>query len=329
MIIVRAPLSLNFTDVFSKRVPFKLVTRRVLLATIDKYVYVAIHRTPLVDKISVRYRYSETVDHPSKLSHTRVKAALLDLNIKKNIEIGSFSTIPGKFGFGASDSFSVALIKGLNIFLGKKTDRETTAKLGIRLEENLLKGQSAKENHYAVSFGGFNIIQFNQDGSVKVEPLLLDYKKRLKLENHLLVFFINDLFSPLLLKEKNISRIKEKEVNKYTDILSKQIINENFKKLGEFLDSMAKKSYSFTEKFNSFYQKGISSGAWGGCPVGGAESGCMVFVVPPKKRRAVTQSLKQEAKKLKFSEYKEFPISFTQSGTEVIFNGDHYYDFIK
>ena len=40
--------------------------------------------------------------------------------LEKNIEIGSFASLPAKTGLGSSSSFSVALVKGLYAFLGKR-----------------------------------------------------------------------------------------------------------------------------------------------------------------------------------------------------------------
>src|SRR3989344_1695457 len=124
MIVVRAPLRISFvgggTDLpdFYRRSPGPVIS-----TAIDKFVYLVINRTPLIDKVSARYSISESVNHPSELQHTRIKAALLDLGISKNVEIGSFATLPAKTGFGSSSSFSVALMKGLHSFLGKKIDQ--------------------------------------------------------------------------------------------------------------------------------------------------------------------------------------------------------------
>lgn len=88
MIVSRAPLRISFagggTDFpdFYRRYP-----GRVISSAIDKYVFIAINRTPLIDQVSARYSTTETVAHPSQLQHTRIRAALLDLGIERNIEI--------------------------------------------------------------------------------------------------------------------------------------------------------------------------------------------------------------------------------------------------
>src|SRR5689334_14928240 len=77
MIVVRAPMRISFvgggTDLpdFYRRSPGAVIS-----TAIDKFVFVVINRTPLIDKVSARYSISETVDHPSELQHTRIRAAL-------------------------------------------------------------------------------------------------------------------------------------------------------------------------------------------------------------------------------------------------------------
>src|SRR3989344_470099 len=135
MIIARAPLRISFvgggTDLpeFYRQYP-----GRVISTAIDKYVYVAVNRTPLIKKVSARWSLSEVVDHPSELKNDRMRAALLGLGIERNIELGVFSHLPGQTGLGSSSSFSVALLKGLLLSQGKKLDNRELAEAACRLE---------------------------------------------------------------------------------------------------------------------------------------------------------------------------------------------------
>src|SRR3989344_4806887 len=123
MILVRAPLRISFigggTDLpgFYRKYP-----GRVISTTIDKFVYLVIKPTKLVNRFIVKYQKTEVAKHPSELQHSRIRAALLHMNITdEGVEIGSFADIPAKSGLGSSSSFSVALMKGLNTYVEKKT----------------------------------------------------------------------------------------------------------------------------------------------------------------------------------------------------------------
>src|SRR3989344_2780645 len=178
MIVVRAPMRISFvgggTDLpdFYRQTP-----GRVISSAIDKYVYVVINRTPLIDKVSARYSISETVSHPSELQHTRIKAALNDLGIEKGLEIASFASLPAKTGLGSSSSFSVALMKGLHAYLGKKIGARESAEAAARLETDLLKEPIGKQDHYAAAAGGFNGLEFPPD-RLEVQPGLLGFERR-------------------------------------------------------------------------------------------------------------------------------------------------------
>ncbi len=336
MIVVRAPLRISFvgggTDLpdFYRQHP-----GRVISTAIDKFVYVVINRTPLIDKVSARYSISETVNHPSELQHTRIKAALSDLGINKNIEIGSFATLPAKTGLGSSSSFSVALMKGLHAFQGRKLDVREAAEAASRLEIELVGEPIGKQDQYAASHGGFNVFQFNPDESVDVQPVLLDYRKKLDFQNHLLLFFtgITRSASSVLTEQKsNIGKKKEtlkamaESVHEFKD----RLLRGDFKGLGGMLHQgwQQKKSLASgvsNSQIDDLYESGMSAGAWGGKVLGAGGGGCVLFVASPDKHSAIRQAVKGLAEAGNLVEFREIPVKFVQSGTEVLYNGDHFH----
>src|SRR5688572_17261851 len=161
MIVVRAPMRISFVGGGTDLPEFYRQSPGAVISTaIDKFVYVAINHTPLIDKVSARYSISETVDHPSQLQHTRIRAALCDLGIQKGIEIASFASLPAKTGIGSSSSFSVALMKGLHAYLGRNIGAREVAEAASRLEIELLGEPIGKQDQYAAAFGGFNVFRF-------------------------------------------------------------------------------------------------------------------------------------------------------------------------
>lgn len=307
---------------------------RVISTTIDKFVYIAINRTPLIDKVSARYSFSETVDHPSKLQHTRIRAALTDMGINKGIEIGSFASLPAETGLGSSSSFTVALVKGLNTFLGKKLDKRDAAEAASRLEIDVLGEPIGKQDQYAAAFGGFNVFQFNADGSVDVRPMLLDYKKSLGLEDHLLLFFtgITRAASSVLSQQKTninskLQTLKEMSdsVPEFCNLLSRG----DFLGMGNMLHDgwLRKKSLTSVASnplIDNLYDAGVSAGAWGGKVAGAGGGGCVMFLAPTDKKQAVRKAVLAIAKERNLLDFKEIPIKFTQAGAEVMFNGDQH-----
>lgn len=301
MIVVRAPMQISFTSGIT----------HVISAAIDKYVYVVINRTPFIPKISARYKISETVENVDDLKHTRIKTALKHYGIKKGIEIASFASLPGKMGLGSSSSFSVALLKGLQAYLGKKLSAHEVAESAPMLK--------IKQDQYSASFGGLNIIEFNANKSAIVKPVLIDYKKRLLFEKHLLLFYtgLTHDFAIVLKKQKIAD-----SVYKFADYL----IEGDYRKLGEILHKAWQANRKFIRTISSgtvsdLYQIGIKNGAWGGKILGGGE--CLLFIAPPAKIEQIKNKLKDGASRVKLIDYKEIPFRFVQSGAEILFNADY------
>jgi len=340
MIVVRAPLRISFvgggTDLpdFYRRTP-----GRVISTAIDKFVYVVVNRTPLIDKVSARYSISETVDHPNELQHTRIKAALLDLGIDKRIEIGSFATLPAKTGLGSSSTFSVALMKALHAFQGKKLGPSEAAEAASRLEIDLVGEPIGKQDQYASAIGGLNVIQFNSDESVDVDPVLLDFKRRLELENHILLFFtgLTRAAASILTEQKsNIDKKFDtlKEMAESVHEFKDRLLAGDFKGLGEMLHQgwLKKKSLASNvsnSAIDRLYASGKDAGAYGGKVLGAGGGGCVMFVAPPAVHSAVRAGVLAAAKEAGLNQFQEIPVKFVQSGAEVLFNGDHHHTFLS
>lgn len=329
MIILRAPLRISFVGGGTDLSAFYSVSPgRVLSSTIDKYVYVVINSTPLIKKVTVRYSIGEIVDSVKDLKNDRVREALLDLGIENNIEIGTFSHLPVGTGLGGSSSFSVALMKGLNAVLNKRIDQKEAAEAACRLEIQLVKEPIGKQDQYASAFGGFNIFQFNADESVDIDPVFLDYKKQLGLENHTVLFFtgITRLASKVLTEQRANTLQKIDTLKEMADSVfpfKESLLSGDFKGIGEILHRgwLRKKSLA-SQVSNSIidemYDAGMNNGAWGGKVLGAGGGGCVLFIAPPDKHDIINTALKAIADKNNLNDFKRVPVKFTQSGVEIL-----------
>ena len=335
MIIARAPLRISFvgggTDLadFYTRYP-----GRVISTSIDKFVHVVLNRTPLIPKIAVRYgTTAEQVDHADQIIHSRARAAFLDRNITKGIEMGSFSSLPSKTGLGSSSAFSVALMKALSAYEGKKTDKREIAEAASRLEIELLNEPIGKQDQYAAAFGGFNIFQFNPDHTVDVCPVLLDYRIKLGLEDRILLFFTGiprDASSVLTEQKSNIDK-KFETLKKMSDSVlnfEQLLLAADYQGLGKMLHEgwLLKKTLASnvtTSSIDKLYSAGMDSGAWGGKVLGAGGGGCVMFIASPEKHAAIRASLFVVALSINLVDFQEIPVRFVESGAEVLHNSDH------
>lgn len=334
MILVQAPLRISFvgggTDMakFYRRSP-----GRVISAAIDKYVFIVINRTPLIDAVSARYSQSETVRHPSMLQHTRIKAALLDLEIDSNVEIGSFASLPNRAGLGSSSSFSVALLAGLHAFKGQVPGPAELAEMACRLEIELVGERIGKQDQYAAAFGGLHVFQFNPDDSVDVRRVALTPALRRKLEYHMLVFFTGitrDASSVLCdqqIQMEHGDRFRAMEqMAADVDVFERHLMDGDLCALGQLLHSnwMRKRELSTmiaNGEINELYQTGMQTGAWGGKLLGAGGGGCLMFLAPPERHDAITAALHQKAADLHLTDSRDVPVSLSSTGCEVVFRG--------
>jgi D-glycero-alpha-D-manno-heptose-7-phosphate kinase len=329
MIIIRAPLRISFvgggTDIASF---YDKDPGQVLSATIDKYVYLSINSTPHIDKVGAKYSITELVDSPKDLEHKRIREALIDLDIKNNIEIGSFADIPSGTGLGSSSAFSVALMRGLHTYKGIKIGREETAQQASKLEIDLCKEPIGKQDQYASAYGGFNIFRFKKGGNVETEPIFIDYKKKTDLENSILLFYtgINRSASEVLSAQKDNMKNKHeilKEMAAQVPIFKDKLLKGDIEGMGKMMhDYWQKKkdSHSSNNIIDDLYDTGLRAGAWGGKLLGAGDGGCIMFIADLKKHNLISEAVLLKAQDLSMEGFKQIPVSFVQSGVEVVFN---------
>jgi D-glycero-alpha-D-manno-heptose-7-phosphate kinase len=333
MVISSAPMRISFagggTDFpeFYTKYP-----GRVISTAIDKFIFIVINHAPYTNHVAARYSLCEDVSHPSELKNTRIREALLDLGIEANIEIGSFAPIPARTGLGSSSSFSVALMKGLYAYIGERLDKREVAEAACRLEIDLVKEPIGKQDQYAAAFGGFNVLQFNADGSVDVEPVLLDYKKRMDLENHLILFFLGtmrDASSVLAEQKANTERNFEilKRMSDSVPVFKEALLRADFESAGKMLLEgwMMKKQLASAisnPAIDTLYEIAMSRGAWGGKVLGAGGAGCLMMLSPVSRRAAVVDALMGGAKAEGFENACEIPVGFVQVGAEIVINSN-------
>jgi D-glycero-alpha-D-manno-heptose-7-phosphate kinase len=335
MIISRAPMRVSFIGGGTDLPEFYTKYQgRVISSAIDKFVSIAINHAPFTNHVAARYSVSEEVDHPSQLKHSRIREVLLGLNISSNIEIASFAPIPAKTGLGSSSSFSVALIKGLHSYLGKKLDKKTAAEEACRLEIDILKEPIGKQDQYAAAYGGFNVLNFNADGSVDVEPVLLDYKKRLALQEHMILIFLGTTRDASSVLSEQRSRTGDnfeilKRMSDSVPVFKDLLLQADFKRAGEMLDEAWSMKKQLASKISNvsidrLYETAMHNGAWGGKILGAGGAGCLMLFAPPPLRTSLVEQLKKAAFAEGMPGASEIPVSFVQTGAEVLFNSTAY-----
>jgi D-glycero-alpha-D-manno-heptose-7-phosphate kinase len=163
----------------------------VVSAAINKYVYVHIKRHDPLFQERYRISYSEVehTDSRDSIKNQIVRSCLELLDIDEPIQISTSADLPANSGLGSSSSFAVALLNGLHALRKENVSRVQLAEEASEVEIRILESPIGKQDQYAASFGGINYFEFQNDGSVIVEPLNLSISRVTNLfDNSLLIW---------------------------------------------------------------------------------------------------------------------------------------------
>tara|TARA_B100002019_G_scaffold292419_1_gene315434 strand:+ start:2549 stop:3541 length:993 start_codon:yes stop_codon:yes gene_type:complete len=278
----------------------------VISTTINKYIYHTVSEHPKeINSSSIKIVYSK-VENTSKISdlkHRPFREILKLMGIKNNIEVHVISDLPSFSGLGGSSSFTVGLIKVLTEYKKMTISKKNLALKAIDIERNILKESVGMQDQTAASFGGLNLIEFNNLNNVIVKPIKINQFFLKKLNNSLMLFFTGIKRRAQDIEEKKIKNIDNISRNldeiyittyKALNILE---IEQDIYKFGKLLNDtwnlkrQLDKSVS-NKIVDQMYQKAIQAGAIGGKLLGAGGGGFMLFVAPQKKKKDIKMALK-------------------------------------
>ena len=278
----------------------------VLSTAINKYCYLTCRYFPpyFPNIHRVVWSHIEVVQSIAEILHPAVRAGMLAYGFddKTGVEIHHQGDLPARSGIGSSSSFAVGLILSLKALKGDEIGRHDLALAAIDLEQNLLHDVVGSQDQVAAAYGGLNVIQFNKDGSINVEPVDIPLERSQALENRLLMFFTGtdrlssqhakNVVENMESKHERLTKM-HKMVFEATDILKSGDLDDFGRMLDEtwHLKRGLASSVS-TSTVDDIYKTALSAGALGGKLLGAGGSGFMAFYVPEGKRARVREALR-------------------------------------
>ncbi len=326
MIISRTPFRISFagggTDLhafYGKE--YGCVTS----TTIDKYVYIAVHKYFDKNKILLKYSKTEFVDSQEKIQHPIIREALRLVGIESGIEITSIADIPSGTGLGSSCTFTVGLLHALYAYKGKFVSHERLAREASKIEIDILGEPIGKQDQYAASHGNLNYIQFNSDETVDVIPIVCNAETKKQLQKNFLLFYTGvtrSTASVLTEQKKNTETDSKKfenlqKMKKLAMELRDALNNDNFTQFGEILHKgwVLKRELACAitnDDIDSYYKAALAAGATGGKLLGAGGGGFLLFYCPEEKKERVIAALPLE----------HIPFMFDTQGSKIIHVGD-------
>jgi D-glycero-alpha-D-manno-heptose-7-phosphate kinase len=295
----------------------------VLSTSINKYAYITCRHLPPFFEHRHRIVYSkiETVNEISKIDHPAVKAVYNFLDITEGLEIHYDGDLPARSGIGSSSTFTVGLLNTLYALRGEMKSKQELADQAIHVEQNIIKETVGSQDQIAAAFGGFNRINFLQNGKFEVKPLIVPSSRAEKFNDHLLLFFTGFSRIAETVAKSKIENFKKKEghLMKMREMVDEaqnifQSSNGNLDDLGKLLHESWKLKRDLSDKVSNstldeIYQAGMDRGALGGKILGAGGGGFILFYAAPERHQAIRQT---------FQNLIEVDFRFEYSGSQII-----------
>jgi len=276
----------------------------VLSTAIDKYVYVNIN-TKFDGGIRLAYSKVEEVDRLEDIEHRLVRAAFEMLGLKGGVEITTIADVPSRgTGLGSSSSFTVALIQAISAYLGEHISAEKLGELSCEVEIERCGEPIGKQDQYAAAFGGMNLIEFREDDSVQVTPVIMKREERDRMEERILVFYtgITRSASGILRKqseEAHSNANKQAVIKRMVELayhLRDEVARGEIDSLGAILHEnwMLKRSLAegiSSGQIDEWYNAALAAGAQGGKLLGAGSGGFLMFYAPVDRHEAIARAI--------------------------------------
>lgn len=327
MIITKTPFRVSFAGGGSDMANFyEKYGGCVLSTSINKYCYLSIH--PYFDEKSTLLKYSENelVTDISQIKHRIFNCVLNEYGVR-GVEISSTADVPGGTGLGSSSTFTVGLLNTIACYRGKFMSKGRLAEKACEVEIQKLGSPIGKQDQYAAAFGGLNFIRFNQDGSVSVEPIVMQPGTYKDLEKHLVMFYTGSTRSAngiLREQKKNIDDAAKaenlKQMCKLAEEMKAALEQNDLSSFGSLLNDgwTLKRTLASgisNPDIDQAYETAMKNGALGGKLLGAGGGGFLLFFCDPDKQEQLRISLG----------LRRFDFAFERDGASVVYIGDKYW----
>ncbi len=330
MIISRTPFRMSFfgggTDIESY---FSRHGGAVLSTTFDKYCYVNVRHLPrfFFYRNEISYVKTERVVSVEEIEHPAVRNAMKMLDMHE-IRLTYEADLPARSGLGSSSSFAVGMLNAFYALKGKYADKKTLADNAIYLERVLCGEMGGWQDQIATAFGGFNRIDFHEEG-YEVSPVILSPLRKRLLNDHLIMFFtgfsrFSSEVQQVNLREQRNVEGQLREMRGLVDEAEKVLVNRqaDLDDFGRLLDAtwQLKKQTGpavTTSLIDELYQEGKKAGALGGKLLGAGGGGFLLFYAKPEYHDGLKRT---------FSNLLQVPFAFENEGSKIIYYAPETYE---
>lgn len=224
-----------------------------------------------------------------------------------SFRLSTYVDAPPGSGLGSSSSLVVAVLSAFAEWQNIPLGEYELAKLAYDIERKDLKMSGGKQDQYAATFGGFNLIEFYADDKVIVNPLRIKEKYLNEMQFCTVLYYTGTsrLSSTIIdMQVRNISEKKGKPVEAMHQLkdqairMKEAILRGELDEIGEIMNQGWKSKKETAEGISNpaieeIYEAAIKAGATGGKISGAGGGGFMFFYCPGQSRYKVIERLEQ------------------------------------
>lgn len=296
----------------------------VLATSINKYCYITCRYLPpfFEHKYRIVYSKTEQTQNIFEIQHPSVKETLNFMGIDHGVEIHHDADLPARTGLGSSSAFTVGLLNALYALKGKMVTKRQLALEAIQIEQDRIKENVGSQDQTIAAFGGLNKIEFGGEQQILVQPITLNSRKCLHLQDHLMLFFtgLSRTASEIAGEQIKKTPDKKNELTRMREMVEEaiDILNggdSDITDFGKLLHEswMIKRSLTdkiSNEQIDTVYNDALNAGALGGKLLGAGGGGFILFFVEPEFQPKVKEKLKNLL---------YVPFKFENLGSQIIY----------
>jgi D-glycero-alpha-D-manno-heptose-7-phosphate kinase len=335
MLIVRSPVRISFGGGGTDLPPYyEKYGGAVLSTTINKYFYTVLTKRndEKIQVISSDLRIIETWRDIERMevreSDLEIPLAVMkEVSLSVPVNLFLASEIPPGTGLGSSASVCVNILKVLTAYLQIPYTNQELAEKAFHIARNVLGKPVGKQDEYAASFGGLNLISFHPSGKTSVVPLDLSPELMLEFQASLMLFFTGSAHNSWeILRQQEESTKKQTgetlkslhEISRLAIRMQNALIRGDLADFGRLLDESWQAKKNISEKISNsridrLYQLARENGALGGKISGAGSGGFLLLYCQPQKQPAVREAFACEG-------VRELHFEFDFQGARVLVN---------
>ncbi len=223
------------------------------------------------------------------------------------VTVSTYADVPPGSGLGSSSTLVVATLTALAEFKRLPLGEYEIAHLAYEIERIDLGLAGGKQDQYAATFGGVNLMEFYANDRVIINPLRLRSSSIAELEASLVLFYSGRSRSSATIIDEQVANVRSGNqvsiegmhaLKEQARHMKEALLLGDFQAFGEQLRKgwQSKRSIAANisnSQIDDILMAAVERGALGGKISGAGGGGFMMIAVPPERKPAVLSRLRE------------------------------------